>query len=502
MGQAIAGLPAVSRVLHADARCELYVLGGADQRVLILPSVGAERVEIWLKAQDSRIITAIQILADGQTSIASAGLAIALVGQPLVDVDLTEAPQVRLKDLFGAMLDSVLATGPTGMFPDFDRAFIWETIDGAALCSVLPLDGAVPAQVDQCRLVASAFYRLAAGVDPAQTADGLAPLKNWSKFAGEDLSRLVERCLAPKAPRGAITSLESLAAAMGRPAARSASEGADVAPATAPLVDAGGNGLAKVAGMDVLKALLRREVVAPLRDPEPYRRYGLTIPNGLLLYGPPGCGKTYIARQLADELGHHFIEIIPSEVASPYVHGTVLRIREAFDEAAEHAPSVVFIDEFEALVPVRGELGGFQDYKASEVNEFLAHLNNCSEHGVFVIAATNQPERIDPAVKRTGRLDKLIYVGPPDLDARREMLALHLAGRPVDEALDILALAKALNGYSASDVRFLVDEAARDAFRAGRPIGEESFAAALTHIRPSVPPEVEAQYRSVEQRGG
>src|ERR1700756_3602980 len=105
--------------------------------------------------------------------------------------------------------------------------------------------------------------------------------------------------------------------------------------------------------MRVLKELLRREVVAPIKDPEPFRRYGLSVPNGILLYGPPGCGKTYIARHLAEELGHYFVEIIPSELATPFIHGSVIKIRTMFDAAAERAPAVVFIDEFEALVPSR-----------------------------------------------------------------------------------------------------------------------------------------------------
>jgi transitional endoplasmic reticulum ATPase len=162
---------------------------------------------------------------------------------------------------------------------------------------------------------------------------------------------------------------------------------------------------------------------------------------------------------------------------------------------------VVFIDEFEALVPSREGLGGHQQYKAEEVNEFLAHLNSCSEKKIFVIAATNQPQKIDPAVRRTGRLDKLIYVGPPDAEARREMLTLHLEGRPVGADFNVGALAEALKGYSASDIRFLVDEAARDALKKRQDITSESFRSAMARIQPSVTSELEAQYRSIEQRG-
>ena len=129
------------------------------------------------------------------------------------------------------------------------------------------------------------------------------------------------------------------------------------------------------------------------------------------------------------------------------------------------------------------------------------HLNSCSEKKIFVIAATNQPQKIDPAVRRTGRLDKLIYVGPPDEEARREMLTLHLEGRPVAADFDVGALAEKLKGYSASDIRFLVDEAARDALKKRQDISSESFRSAMTRIQASVTPEIEAQYQSIEQRG-
>jgi transitional endoplasmic reticulum ATPase len=400
------------------------------------------------------------------------------------------------------MLDLVDRGLSVQMYPDFDPSLSWVSADEAVMCTLLPLAGPPPAEVDQVRLVAKAFYRFATGIEPGQLAGGVPALLRWSKFGGEELSRIVDRCLVQTSLKTGITTLSGLNNALGRERTVGLnSQDSSPAARTTPPSSAQGQGLDKVAGMHALKELLRREVVAPIRNPEPYRRYGLSIPNGILLYGPPGCGKTYIARQLAEELGHYFVEIIPSEVASPYVHQSVIRIRELFDDAAEQAPAVLFIDEFEALVPPRGELGGHQQYKAEEVNEFLAHLNGCSEKKIFLIAATNQPEKIDPAVRRMGRLDKLIYVRPPDAEARREMLALHLEGRPVAAEFDPKALAEALEGYSASDIRFLVDEAARDALKRAQDISNESFRSAMARVQPSVTPEIEAQYRSIEQRG-
>jgi len=261
------------------------------------------------------------------------------------------------------------------------------------------------------------------------------------------------------------------------------------------------HGLAKVAGMHALKNLLKKEVVRPFLDPRPFRRYGLTIPNGILLYGPPGCGKTYIARQLAEELGFSFVELIPSEVASPYIHGSVSLIREVFEKAEKQAPSVLFIDEFEALVPSRADLGGHQQYKSEEVNEFLAHMNDCATKGVLVMAATNEPRKIDAAVLRTGRLDKHIYVGPPDEEARKEMLALHLGGRHFDPGLDIAGIASRLEGYSASDIKFIVDEAARDAMENDQPISTQQIESAKRRVPPSVTEENVQRYLAFHTRG-
>src|SRR5207248_902781 len=156
------------------------------------------------------------------------------------------------------------------------------------------------------------------------------------------LSRIVDRCLAPTIQRDSITTIFGLKTALGHVSVVERNFKNDNTNMTSmPPASARGQGLEKVAGMHILKELLHREVVTPIRNPEPYRRYGLSIPNGILLYGPPGCGKTYIARQLAEELGYHFVEIIPSELASPYVHQSVMRIRELFDSAAEQSPSII-----------------------------------------------------------------------------------------------------------------------------------------------------------------
>ncbi len=261
-------------------------------------------------------------------------------------------------------------------------------------------------------------------------------------------------------------------------------------------------GLAKVAGMDELKALLYDEVVSALREPEDLQAYGLTIPNGILLFGPPGCGKTYIARQLAEELNYFFKEVFPSEIGSTFIHDTTLKVRETFDTAAENAPALLFVDEFESMVPARRALGAHQHHTSEEVSEFLKQLESCAARRVVLIAATNEPWKIDPAVIRTGRLDKLIYVPAPDANARAAMLRFHLYGRKQCETIDVTALADLLAGYAASDIKMLVDEAARRARRSHSPISEDDLRHAIRElVPPSVTRRDELRFLAFGQRG-
>ena len=188
-----------------------------------------------------------------------------------------------------------------------------------------------------------------------------------------------------------------------------------------------GNGFKDIAGMEDMKEMLSKRVIFILRDKELAQRYRLTPPNGMLLYGPPGCGKSFFAEKFAEETGFNFMLVKASDLGSVYIHGTQGKIAELFKKAEKNAPTVLCFDEFDAFVPDRSnDLG---NHHSGEVNEFLSQLNNCSQRGIFVIATSNRPDKIDPAVLRTGRIDKMVYVPLPDQVARREMLKIHLKGR-------------------------------------------------------------------------
>lgn len=175
------------------------------------------------------------------------------------------------------------------------------------------------------------------------------------------------------------------------------------------------------------------------------------------------------------------MEIKPSDLGSIYIHGSQGKIRALFDEAVEKAPCLLFFDELDALVPMRGHAGGYQD---NEVNEFLVQLNNCAERGLLVVGATNRLDSIDTALSRPGRIDKKVFVGLPDVEARVELFRICLEERPV-VPIDMVDLARASEGYTCAEIAHLCDETARIALQTNREITEIDFHRAMKNSRPA-----------------
>ncbi len=220
-------------------------------------------------------------------------------------------------------------------------------------------------------------------------------------------------------------------------------------------------GLAAIAGMEELKNMLVMDVINPLTSPEKFKRFKVSIPNGIILYGPPGTGKTFIIRKLVEELGYNFFEVKHSDISSPYIHGTVGKIGEVFEKAKLSAPSIVFFDEISGLVPDRKNMSSEGSHKEEEVNEFLLRLQDAADNKILVVGATNYIDRIDSAVLRPGRFDKKIYVGLPDIKAREELFKIALSERPVGE-IDYGKLVKLTEGFSCAEiVEGIVENASR-----------------------------------------
>ncbi|MDY4781032.1 MAG: AAA family ATPase, partial [Sodaliphilus sp.] len=246
-----------------------------------------------------------------------------------------------------------------------------------------------------------------------------------------------------------------------------------------------GEGFAAVAGMEELKQQMREEVIEPLHNPEEYQRYGVTIPNGMLLYGPPGCGKTFFAKHFAEEVGFNFLCITPATLKSRYVNATQENIAKMFQEAEENAPTVIFIDEMNELVPNRDN-SNIHEMSRSAVNEMLAQMDRTGEKGIFIIGATNYPNMIDPAILRAGRLDKKYYLGVPDKEARMALFRLYLKKRPYDFGLDYQQLADLTEDYVSADIQLIVNEASRNALRQHSRITMDLLKTAISNIRPSL----------------
>lgn len=223
------------------------------------------------------------------------------------------------------------------------------------------------------------------------------------------------------------------------------------------------SGFKAVAGMDELKQFVTEGFINVLNNRECAKAFGITPPS-LLFYGPAGCGKTFFAEKISEELGINFIKVVPDDLASTLVHGTQQKIGEVFHKAAKKAPTIIFFDEFDAMVPQR--TSDDRSYQNGETNEFLCMLNNAAEKGVYVLAATNHPERIDKAVLRTGRIDEMIYVDMPDSTARESLFRLSLSSLPAADNIDYGHLANLTKGYNCSDISYIIKVASRKMFNA------------------------------------
>jgi transitional endoplasmic reticulum ATPase len=238
-----------------------------------------------------------------------------------------------------------------------------------------------------------------------------------------------------------------------------------------------------VAGMADLKRRLEHRVVDPYRNPEQFEDYGLGTVDGVLLHGPPGCGKTYISGALAGELDHEFVRVTPADLTSRYMGEPAQKVADLFEIARLNQPCLVFIDEIDALAGERND-----DMNTSErqlVNQLLTELESIADEDVMVLAATNRIEDVDSAIRRSGRFDERIEVPPPDAEARRKMLELHLSGRPTGD-IDLTPIVDETAGFAASDVALLVESAARNALRDDREITADHLQAALDDTETSI----------------
>jgi len=240
----------------------------------------------------------------------------------------------------------------------------------------------------------------------------------------------------------------------------------------------------EVAGLESAKRDLQ-EIVQFLREPERFQRLGGKVPRGVLLVGPPGTGKTLLARAVAGEAGVPFYSISASEFIEMFVGVGAARVRQLFEEAKKNAPAIVFIDEIDAVGRSRGTgLGGGHDEREQTLNQLLSEMDGFDRNDLtIVLAATNRPDVLDPALLRPGRFDRRVMVDRPELSAREAILKVHTKGKPLGADVDLRALAQTTPGFSGADLANLVNEAALSATRAGgESIVNKDFASAYDKI--------------------
>jgi transitional endoplasmic reticulum ATPase len=259
---------------------------------------------------------------------------------------------------------------------------------------------------------------------------------------------------------------------------------------------------------------IREMVELPMRHPELFDKIGVEAPKGVLLYGPPGTGKTLLAKAVAGETNAHFISLSGPEIMGKHYGESEEKIREIFTQAEENAPSIIFIDEIDSIAPKRDEVSG--ELEKRIVSQLLTLMDGMKSRGkVVVIAATNRPDSIDPALRRPGRFDREIEIGIPDDEGRLEILSIHTRGMPIDEKVDLKQISKTTHGFVGADLEVLSKEAAMKSLRRVLPeidydeekisseilekiqISSDDFRDALKEVSPSALREVQVQVPNV-----
>jgi transitional endoplasmic reticulum ATPase len=259
-----------------------------------------------------------------------------------------------------------------------------------------------------------------------------------------------------------------------------------------------------IGGLEQVKQELREAVEWPIKHPEAFKRMGIKPPKGILLYGPPGTGKTLLAKAVATESEANFITIKGPEIFSKWVGESEKAIREIFRKARQAAPCIVFIDEIDAIAPIRGL--GFGDSVVTErvITQLLTEMDGIqSLENVVVLASTNRPDMLDPALLRPGRFDRLIYVPPPDYEARLEIFKVHTRNMPLAEDVDLQQLARMTEGYSGSDIEAVCREAGMLALRENinaERVEMRHFVEALKRVYPSITEDMVKSYRAWAER--
>jgi len=276
-----------------------------------------------------------------------------------------------------------------------------------------------------------------------------------------------------------------------------------------------------IGGLDTQVQRIREMVELPLRFPEVFERLGIDPPKGVFFHGPPGCGKTLIARAVANETDAYFISISGPEIMGKFYGESEARLRSIFEDAKSHAPSIIFIDEVESIAPKREEMGAEKQVERRVVAQLLALMDGLESRGhVIVMAATNVPNIIDPALRRPGRFDRELTVPIPDKNDRYEILQIHTRGMPLSEDVSLEKLSEITHGFVGADIEALAREAAMAALRAILPkidfemadipyetlmnleVTMDNFMEALKDIEPSAIREVFVEVPDVKWEGG